>query len=58
VRSSDTRTFSSLPEAIACTRELTNASETLIELQVNGSYACVRQEPGWPRRIHAPDRAA
>jgi hypothetical protein len=53
-----TRAFSALPEAIACARELTNASESLIELQVNGSYACVHQERGWPRRIHAPDSAA
>lgn len=53
-----TRTFSSLPGAIACARELTNASQTLIELQVSGSYACVHQQRGWPRRIHAPERAA
>ena len=53
-----TRTFSSLPEALACARQLTNAAETLIELQVSGCYACVHQEPGWPRRIQAPNRAA
>ncbi len=52
------RTFSTLPEAIACARELTNASETMIELQVSGCYACVHRERGWPRRIQAPDRAA
>ncbi len=53
-----TRSFSTLPEALACARELTNASETLIELQVSGCYACVHQERGWPRRIQAPERAA
>jgi hypothetical protein len=53
-----TRTFSTLPEAIACARELSNAAETLIELQVSGFYACVHQERGWPRRIQAPERAA
>jgi hypothetical protein len=53
-----TRTFATLPQAIACARELSNASETMIELQVSGFYACVHQERGWPRRIHAPDRAA
>jgi hypothetical protein len=53
-----TRTFSSLPEALACARELTDAAEALIELRVSGFYACVHQEKGWPRRIHAPDRPA
>jgi hypothetical protein len=53
-----TRTFSTLPQAIACARQLTDASETMIELQVSGFYACVHQERGWPRRVHAPDRAA
>ncbi|HXC29775.1 MAG TPA: hypothetical protein VNV38_17590 [Stellaceae bacterium] len=53
-----TRTFSTLPQAIACARQLTDASETMIELQVSGFYACVHQERGWPRRVHAPERAA
>ena len=53
-----TRTFSSLAEAIACARELTQAAPAIIELRVSGFYACVQQEQGWPRRIHAPDRAA
>ena len=53
-----TRTFSTLPEAIACARELTQAAPAIIELQVSGFYACVRQEQGWPRRIQAPERAA
>jgi hypothetical protein len=53
-----TRTFSTLPQAIACARELSNAAETLIELQVSGFYACVHQERGWPHRIDAPERAA
>ena len=53
-----TRTFSSLPEALACARELTDAAEALIELRVSGFYACGHQEKGWPRRIHAPDRTA
>ena len=53
-----TRSFSSLPEALACARELTDAAEALIELRVSGFYACVHQERGWPRRIQAPERAA
>jgi len=53
-----TRTFSSLPEAISCARELTDAAEAMIEMRIDGFYACVHQERGWPHRIHAPDRKA
>jgi hypothetical protein len=53
-----TRTFTSLPEALACARDMTHAAEALIELRVSGFYACVHQEKGWPRRIHAPERTA
>jgi hypothetical protein len=52
------RTFNSLPEAVACARELTGAAEALIELRVGGFSACIHQEQGWPRRIHAPERVA
>ena len=54
----ETRTFGSLPEALACARELVDAAESLIELRCSGFYACIHQEQGWPRRIHAPLRAA
>jgi hypothetical protein len=53
-----TRTFSSLPDAVACARELTGAAEALIELRVAGFSACIHQERGWPRRIHAPEGVA
>jgi|HubBroStandDraft_6_1064221.scaffolds.fasta_scaffold420966_2 hypothetical protein len=54
-----TRTFGSLPDALACARELTNAAEALIELRISGIYACVHQEPGWPHRIvKTPVRSA
>ena len=53
-----TRTFSSLPDAIACARELTNAAEALIELRIDGFYACVHQEYGWPHPIHTEARRA
>jgi len=46
-----TRTFSSLPDALAYARDLTGAAEALIELRINGIYACVHQKPGWPHRI-------
>jgi hypothetical protein len=52
------RYFTTLPDALACARELTHAGETLIELRVSGFYACVHQTPGWPRRIHALTSAA
>jgi hypothetical protein len=52
------RVFGSLPDALACARELTHAAEALIELRVNGFYACVHQERGWPRRIHTPVKTA
>ena len=46
-----TRTFSSLPDALACARDLTGAAEALIELRIDGIYACVHQAAGWPHRI-------
>jgi hypothetical protein len=53
-----TRTFNTLSEALAYARELTHATETLIELRISGFYACIHQEQGWPRRIQAPERTA
>jgi hypothetical protein len=53
-----TRSFSTLPEAMACARELTGAAEALIELRIDGFYACVHQTRGWPHRIHMPERTA
>jgi hypothetical protein len=53
-----TQTFSSLAAAVACARELTHAAPAIIELRVSSFYAYIEQEQGWPRRIHAPDRAA
>jgi hypothetical protein len=53
-----TRIFSALPAALDDARELTNAAEALIEVRVDGVYACVHQEQGWPHRICAPLKTA
>jgi hypothetical protein len=50
--------FTGLPAAVAHTRKVTRAAETLIELRIDGFYACVHQAAGWPHRICAPDRVA
>jgi hypothetical protein len=46
-----TRVFRSLPDALTRARQLTGAAEALIELHIDGIYACVHQAPGWPHCI-------
>ena len=43
--------LSSLSEAIAYAREECAAAPATIELMIDGFYAVIHQERGWPRRL-------
>jgi len=50
--------LSGLATAVAFARKTTNAAEALIELRIDGFYACVHQNPGWQHPICAPAKVA
>ena len=48
-----------LADAIEYARTATGAAESMIELSVDGVYACsIHQKTGWPQRICAPPRGS
>jgi hypothetical protein len=52
------RHFADLASAVAFARKATNAAEALVELRIDGFYACVHQNPGWQHPICAPAKVA
>jgi hypothetical protein len=47
--------LSSLSASIDYAREACGAAPASIELWINGFYAVIQQERGWPRRLLAPE---
>jgi hypothetical protein len=43
--------FTDLASALAFARRDSDAAAAIIELRVDGVYACVHQPKGWPQRI-------
>lgn len=50
--------LASLAASLDYARRECAAAPATIELMVDGFYAVIHQEPGWPRRVVARERAA